>query len=320
MKVCMVSYSQYHDSRVLRYASSLSQRGDHVDIVCLGSRGDPRRDSIQGMGIYRLKSRRFDESSKTSYLKKWIAFFTHASVTVANLHFQNRYDIIHYHNIPNFGLFCTLVPKLMGAKVILDIHDIVPEYFMRKFSAKKTHPLVTLLRLIEKLTCAYADHVITVTHIWYQTLVQRSVQSSKCTVIMNTPDPALFKRPQSQKTYAHPFTLLYPGNLGEHFGVDTAIRAMGILHKKIPDIRLQIVGTGQEQKRLIELRNMLDLQTTVQFSHRRYPLEQIPSIIGKADVGLVPKRGGIFSDGIADHRFAYESFRKIFRFDDGPLF
>jgi glycosyltransferase involved in cell wall biosynthesis len=174
----------------------------------------------------------------------------------------------------------------------------MPEYFMRKFSVTSPHPIVSLLQSIEKIACRYADHVITVTHIWYWTLTQRSVSPDKCTVIMNVPDPELFRKDTSKRTPDRPgcFTLLYPGNLGEHFGVDTAIKAMGLIRERLPDVKLQIVGTGQEESRLIELRDSLELQSSVEFSRRRFPLESIPSVMEQADVGIVPKKGGVFAD------------------------
>lgn len=297
IRVCMISYSQYHDSRVLRYATSLQCRGDRVDMICLGKPGDQRIESIrEGLTIYRLQARRFDERSVFSYLRKWLLFFTRAAFTLTFLHLHHRYDIIHYHNIPNFGVFCSIIPSLTGAKIILDIHDIVPEYFMRKFKTGPSHPLVRLLKFIERAACVYADHVITVTPIWFRKLTSRSVSPSKCTIIMNLPDPELFQRNHRRRSDQQPFTLLYPGNLGEHFGVDTAIRAMQIVHRSVPDALLRIVGSGQEESRLVELRDMLGLQSIVSFSGKRVPLQQIPRLMESADVGIVPKRGGIFSD------------------------
>jgi glycosyltransferase involved in cell wall biosynthesis len=115
---------------------------------------------------------------------------------------------------------------------------------------------------------------------------------------MNVPDPEIFHSEKStiKLRSDHKFILLYPGNLGEHFGVDTAIRAMGLLHDRYPDVVLWIVGTGQEESKLIQLRNDLGLESSVLFSRRRFPIDKIPSVIQQADVGIVPKRGGLFSD------------------------
>ena len=44
---------------------------------------------------------------------------------------EEPYDVIHVHSVPDFQVFATLIPRLMGARVILDIHDIVPEFYAR---------------------------------------------------------------------------------------------------------------------------------------------------------------------------------------------
>ena len=38
-------------------------------------------------------------------------------------------------NIPDFMVFAAVFPKLTGAKIILDVHDIVPELFVTRFNA-----------------------------------------------------------------------------------------------------------------------------------------------------------------------------------------
>ena len=45
------------------------------------------------------------------------------------------YDIVHVHNIPDFLVFSALVPKLTRARLILDIHDLVPELYAGKFGS-----------------------------------------------------------------------------------------------------------------------------------------------------------------------------------------
>ena len=45
--------------------------------------------------------------------------------------------MIHVHSVPDFLVFAALVPKLLGARIILDIHDILPEFYASKFGASK---------------------------------------------------------------------------------------------------------------------------------------------------------------------------------------
>ena len=55
-------------------------------------------------------------------------------IFITKKHFNDPYDLIHVHSVPDFEVFAVLIPKLLGAKIILDIHDIVPEFYASKFN------------------------------------------------------------------------------------------------------------------------------------------------------------------------------------------
>ena len=46
--------------------------------------------------------------------------------------FRDGYDLIHVHSVPDFEVFAAAYPKLTGTKIILDIHDIVPEFYVEQ--------------------------------------------------------------------------------------------------------------------------------------------------------------------------------------------
>ena len=58
-RVCMVSYSDYmEDTRVLRYAESLAERGDHVDMLALRPKpGDLAQEKIGKVNLFRIQMR-----------------------------------------------------------------------------------------------------------------------------------------------------------------------------------------------------------------------------------------------------------------------
>ena len=93
---------------------------------------------------------------------------------------RQRYDLIHVHNIPDFLVFAAWYPKLTGSKVILDIHDIVPEFFESKFSVSDRSLLVRALRLVEKISAAFADHVILSNHVPELSNIINSIGLSPC--------------------------------------------------------------------------------------------------------------------------------------------
>ncbi|MBN1895395.1 glycosyltransferase family 4 protein [bacterium] len=295
MKICMLGFTHFEfDGRLHRYSLSLVERGDQVDMIGLGDPGEPRVVDFKGVRLYHLDSRDFKEAGPVSYLWNYFYFFMKAFWCVTGLHIRNRYDVIHYHNIPDFGVFCTLIPKMMGARVILDIHDLVPEFYMRKFHVHPRHPVIRALIAVEKASARFADHVITVTELWRRRLAERSVPPGKCTVILNVPIRSVFKpRTQAGKKSAGKL-VSYHGNLAEPTGVDLLIRAMEKIKKDIPDIRLQIIGGGRDSDSLKAYVRSHALERWVRFIPAR-PLEELPAWVYPASLCVDPKREGVYA-------------------------
>jgi glycosyltransferase involved in cell wall biosynthesis len=292
----MISYSFYEaDARVRCAAESLSERGDDVDVICLNKGNQSKQSYLNGVTIYRIKKRNLNEKRQIDYVLRLLSFFLLSTFFVTKFFFPKKYDVIHIHNVPDFLVFAAIIPKLFGSKTILDIHDIFPEFYAQKFNTSKDHILVRFLKLIERISTAYADHVIVSNGIWKNTLMTRSVPERKVTVILNTPDDSYFYPREKSKSNTGNFTLLYPGTLKEHFGVDIAIRAIDILRRHIPNIRYEIVGSGPLFHDLLKLVKELHLEKFVSF-HKPVLIDEIPEFISQADIGIVPKRGGIFSD------------------------
>src|ERR1035437_9850307 len=161
MRVCMVAYTFYEtDNRVRRYAEALVKRGDQVDAIALARDGQPSFEIIQGVRVFRVQKRVIDETGPMSYLVKLLLFFFRSAWILTVKHLHEPYDIIHVHSVPDFEVFATLIPRLMGARVILDIHDIVPEFYSSKFKVAERSLIFRLLVLLEKLSTAYSNHVI----------------------------------------------------------------------------------------------------------------------------------------------------------------
>ena len=127
-KICMLTYSNYEsDGRVRRYAETLAKRGDLVDVIALaGTNVLPKVEEISGVTAYRVQRRERNERHMWAYVWRLLRFHLASSVLLTRRHHRLRYDLIHVHNVPDCLVFAAWYPKWTGAKVILDIHDIVP--------------------------------------------------------------------------------------------------------------------------------------------------------------------------------------------------
>lgn len=296
LRVCMPTYSFYRDdSRVRRYAEALAQRGDRVQILGLRQRGSKKRMRLNGVHILRLQSRTVKEKHPLAYLLKTTAFQLKAAFWISMQQLRHRYDLIHAHNIPDSMVFSAFLPKLMGAKVILDIHDIVPELFSSKFGCNHNSLLFRIICRIEKLSARFSDHVIISNDLWYEKLTRRSVEPAKCSVLINYPDASLFHSNGIYKQTSDKKMVIYPGSLNIHQGLDIAVDAFARVVLRVPEAEFWIYGTGPAWNDLNRQIEDLHLKDRI-FLKRPIPIDQIASVMASATCGVVPKRAEGFGN------------------------
>jgi glycosyltransferase involved in cell wall biosynthesis len=291
----MVAYSFYEgDNRVRRYAETLARRGDRVDVVSLRQNGQPPQGIINGVHVFRIQRRVVNERTKFSYLRRLLLFFMRSMAFLSVQQMKDRYDLIHVHSVPDFEVFAALVPKLTGSKIILDIHDLVPEFYLSKFKSSERSLTFRMLTAVERISAEFSDHVIAANHIWEKRLQERSVKKSKCTTILNFPDTEIFQARGRTRT-DNRFVILYPGTLNYHQGIDIAIRAVALIKDQAPEAEFHIYGAGEQLNSLRALVEELGLENCV-FLKGIKPLHEIASVIENADLGIVPKRSNSFGN------------------------
>jgi glycosyltransferase involved in cell wall biosynthesis len=294
-KACMVAYTLYEmDNRVRRYAEALAKQGAEVDVYSLKTPGQSDTGELNGVRIHRMQTRVHNEKRPFTYLAKLLLFLLRSSAALTKSNLRKRYDLIHVHSVPDFEVFAALIPKWMGAKVILDIHDIVPEFYASKFNKGKDSLVFKTLALIEKLSIAFSDHVIIANHLWHRTLLSRSVTPEKCTVVMNYPDTSIFQKVQKIRNDGK-FIMIYPGSLNWHQGLDIAIKAFAKIAWKYPKAEFHIYGDGGEKMVLLDLIRELNLSNRVLILGMK-PMHEIAKVMVEADLGVVPKRALSFGD------------------------
>jgi glycosyltransferase involved in cell wall biosynthesis len=295
MKICMLAYTFYEaDTRVMRYAEALARHGHRVDAVALLEEGCPTYERMNGVHVYRIQKRVLDEQKPFSYAKKLLKFLFRSAWFLAKRSVKTPYDLVHVHNMPDFLIFAVLVPKLYGAKVILDIHDLVPEFYESKFRSDKHKWRIRLLKRIEKRSIAFSDFVIVANDIWLERLCERSVQRDKILTLLNYPDPNIFHK-QPPKSSKDKFIVIYPGSISWHQGLDIAVKAFALLRDRLPYAEFRIYGGGHEKPKIMQLVEKLGLKDRVLLKDS-LTLHAISDVIAQADLGIVPKRKDSFGN------------------------
>jgi glycosyltransferase involved in cell wall biosynthesis len=292
LRICMLAYAFYEsDTRILQYATALAQRGDKVDVIAL-RRDDsfPEFEVLDGVNVYRIQPRTVNEKGLFTYVNRIMRFLFRSTLFLHQKQREQSYDLVHVHNVPDFLVFAAIYPKLMKVPVVLDIHDLLPEFYASKFKISHASVLFRLLILMERCSAAFATHVVIANDLWRDRLVARSSRNEKCSVVRNRPDLDIFvKQADCKKTKNRKFILTYPGSLNWHQGLDVAIRAFASIAHQIPDAEFHIYGEGSAKASLIALTSEMGMQDRVLF-HNFLPSREIAQVMAATDLAIEPKR------------------------------
>ena len=296
-RVLMVVYSYSpQDVRPRREAEALINAGYKVDMICLRLPGQPKQENVYGVNVYRVNMSK-SRSTKRKYITLYTKFFILAFFKLNQLFLKNRYDVIHVHNMPDFLVFLSIIPKIFGAKVILDLHDPTPEMLITKFSEGDESRLTKLLKWQEKMSIKFSHSVVTTNKSFVDRFVQRGCPTEKINTVMNSPQESVFTKgvhKSKMKSNENKLVLMYHGLIVERYGLEDLVNAVKLLKDKIPEIELVIYGDGEYVPVLLKIIDELNLNDTIKY-FGIISLDEIAEIIPESDIGIIPNRLGPFT-------------------------
>lgn len=290
----MIAYTHYEsDPRVKREAEALAGRGDVVHVYALKADDQPPLSVEKGVTVHRIALPRYRGGKASAYVGSYGRFLVLAAARVSAAHVESKLDIVHVHTMPDFMVFAALFPRLFGAKVLLDMHDLMPELYALKFKLARDGRAVKALRAVQRVSTAFADAVLCVHQPQYELLLKAGVPAHKLAIVMNAADPAVFPRRAVEPPTGpgERIRVVYHGTVLERYGVDLAVRAFDLARKIEPRLHFSLYGGGDFVDRVRSLAHELDLGSDAFFmtgAHR--PLETIAKEIRLAHIGLVPNR------------------------------
>jgi len=247
---------------------------------------DFKREKINGVNIVRVNQYRYRGQDPKQYIFSYLKFFMRCFILVTIRFLKNKYQIIHVNNMPDFLVFCAIVPKLLGAKLILDIHDPMALLFLTKFNLSKNNYKYKFILYQEKLSSRFADRVITVHEpLKKDVLINEGIPQRKITVLTNFADDILF-RPSENYTVNLPIKILYHGTIAVRFGLINVVKAISTLKDK-ESIYFKIIGEGDSELQLKKTIEELDLAHIINFENKFYSITELPDIIKDFHLGLI---------------------------------
>lgn len=312
-RICVIR--QYYfplDPRVRREVEALESDGHEVDVICLGKPGEPRREQRGSVTVRRLPLTH-RRGHRFRYLYEYGVFLLAAGALVSLLHLRRRYDVVQVNSMPDALVFAALAPRLLGARVLLDLHECMPEFFATKFGKGLDDRAVRVIAWAEQASIRFADSAITCTNDMRDAFVSRGADPDGVEVILNGSDESVFdpERFPSTGYVSDGPVLICHGSVEEVYGLHTLIRAAALVKPDIPALRVEIYGDGTQVQELRDLATELAIEDSVYFSDGFVPLDDVVQAIAAADAGVVAMQRNAFRDLVLCNKmFDFISMRK----------
>lgn len=170
-------------------------------------------------------------------------------------------------------------------KVVYYVSDYSPNRYKQKW-------FNTLYVFLDKYCAQHADYIWNVSPAMQDGRILAGLDPKKSAPAIHVPN-ALFSHQLIHKPLNKrvPYSLVYAGTLGPENGPDLAIKALAILKKKYPKIKLHIFGgSGTTSHYLEKLAKKLRVESSVIFHGFISDTQKISEAISNYLIGLAPYR------------------------------
>jgi glycosyltransferase involved in cell wall biosynthesis len=289
-RLCTLVHGPYPvgEPRVARLVAVALEERFSVDVLALQRQGERRRETVEGARVLRLPLTHTQGGGLVYLCLEYLGFTAAASFIVAVRTLRRRYQIVQISNPPDLLMLAAIVPKVLGARVIFDVHDFSSDMFELRFGGRRgSKQIERILMRLEKWAAQFADAVIVPHDRYKRELTERGINPEKIKVVMNSPNETLLP---TEPPPQNGFRVVYHGTLTPHYGVHVLIDALPLLIPKIPDLRVEIYGDGDNLGNLIQHADALGVSRYVVFSRRCLPHDEVLEAVAGASVGVIPNR------------------------------
>jgi glycosyltransferase involved in cell wall biosynthesis len=285
--ICLLWHSAYPwDVRLEKFINTLSP-SHGIFLLCKGKKGFPGHEEKDDIVIERVGT----GGGILDYPLFVNPFWKRALHSMVE---RNHIGALIVRDLPLMGLGIEAGRKY-GIPVVFDMAENYPAALVayEKWPYKPFLVFNAFLpKLYERYAVRNASRVIVVTEEQRERIggFRRSRGAKESDIVLVSNTPVLSELPEG----APPETgggsekrLLYTGKVDIHRGVETALRAVSILKKTRPEIKLVIAGTGRDIERLKKMTSAVGAAGNIEFVGW-VPHDEMYALIRKSHVCLIP--------------------------------
>jgi len=275
------------DCRALKQIDDLLANGYRVSAV---TRRDPANAGYReepGMKVLEYPPPR-EPGSKLGYTSEYGASLGWAAVLSLSVRLRGPFDIVQFCQPPDIYFPLGWILRGLGAKVVVDQRDLMPELFAARYS-RPNPAMIAVLRWLERRTQRVAQHTLATNETFRRRLIEAGARPERVTIIGNGPVLSAIQAAAPDRTLRgqHKFLCCWVGEMNLQDHVDLLLRVVARIVRDLgrTDCGFAVIGDGEclEEARAQSAR--LGLETWVHFPGW-LPQDKVFNYLASADLGL----------------------------------
>ncbi len=275
------------DHRVVKQVNDLLASGWRVSVVTRRDPANARYRDLPGMTVLEYRAPR-EPRGKIGYVSEYGASFCWATVFSLAVRLHGRVDVVQFCQPPDIYFPLAWVLRGLGAKVVAEQRDLMPELFTARYD-HASPVIMPVLRWLERRTQRAVHHTLCTNETSRRRLIGAGAAPGRVTIVGNGPVLSRVRAAAADRGLRgqHKFLCCWIGMMGRQDHVDLLLRAVAYLVHDLgrTDCGFAVLGDGEclEEARAQSAR--LGLQSWVDFPGW-LPEAQVFSYLASADLGL----------------------------------
>ncbi len=285
------------DTRVWQEATTLSENGYTVSVICPKGKGYTEEEEIlSGVHIFRHDLPK-EGNGAVGYLREYTCALREELRLAKKIYREIGFDVIHGCNPPDDIYLVAKRFKKYGVRYVFDHHDICPELFEAKFG-RAGGPLYFSQVWLERQTYKHCAFAFVTNESYKKIAVERDGMDPEKVIVLRS-GPKLERMrvmpPKENIKRGYKYMVGYLGVIGQQEGIEYILEAARYIKEHENSVFWGIVGGGPHLEALKKQAHEMGLDDCVEFTGR-VPDQQMLEYLNTADVCVNSDRYNSMND------------------------
>lgn len=211
-------------------------------------------------------------------------------------------DVLHAHSPALNGVAAYQAARECGLPLVYEVRAFWEDAAVNLGRCSENSLRYRLTRAMESYVLKRADHVTCICEGLKQDISARGIPAERITTIPNAVDTHQFQRVTEKNDKIQAlyqlqdcFVIGFIGSYYEYEGLDLLVRALDILKRSMPHLRLLLVGGGPQEAYLKQLASSLAIEDRILFVGR-VPHSEVSQYYSVVDALVYPRKSMRLTD------------------------